>query len=68
MNRSQFVESLKSVVASKKFSDFDESKTDSVVRTFFASICEALLEGRKVELRGFGTFELRNYKGYNGIN
>lgn len=68
MNRTQFVQSLSKVLQEARFNDFDVGKTDELVEIFFSCIKEALLEGRKVELRGFGVFELRNYKGYSGIN
>ena len=31
-------------------------------------LTQALLRGRRVELRGFGTFCVRHYKGYKGHN
>jgi integration host factor subunit beta len=40
-------------------------KAETVVETVFESIKEALKAG---ELRGFGSFEVRHYEGYQGRN
>jgi len=39
-----------------------------VVDTFFNSIEEALIKGDRVEIRGFGSFAVKNYKSYTGRN
>ncbi len=39
-----------------------------VVDTFFGAIKEAIKNGDRVEIRGFGSFELREYGSYTGIN
>ena len=39
-----------------------------VVETIFEEISLALEKGQRVEIRGFGSFELRKYKGYKGRN
>jgi len=38
------------------------------VNLFFNSIKEALKGGDRVELRGFGSFNVKEYDGYNGRN
>ena len=38
------------------------------MRIFFDNIKKALAEGDKVEIRGFGSFVLKKYKGYTGRN
>jgi len=43
-------------------------KAEAVVCTVFDSIILALKEGERVEIRGFGTFEMRHYPKYNGHN
>lgn len=40
----------------------------SIVDTIIETMTEALAEGRGVELRGFGSFQLRNYEAYSGRN
>jgi len=38
------------------------------VDTIIDSIKNAIIEGERVEIRGFGSFTVRNYKGYKGRN
>lgn len=38
------------------------------VAIFFESMAEGLKEGKRVEIRGFGTFSVREYDGYMGRN
>jgi integration host factor subunit beta len=38
----------------------------SVVESVFSGIEQALADGKRVELRGFGTFRARHYPGYAG--
>jgi len=48
-----------------------KAKTDiarDTVNLFFESIKEALQEGDRVEIRGFGSFLVKNYDGYTGRN
>ncbi len=40
----------------------------SVVNGFFDSIKSALLNGSRVEIRGFGSFSVKSYDGYTGRN
>lgn len=44
------------------------STADLFVNTVFEEITEALLNDRKVELRGFGVFGVKRYKAYKGRN
>lgn len=39
-----------------------------VVNSFFDSVRDALLEGERVEIRGFGSFKVKDYSGYKGRN
>ena len=43
-------------------------KAELVVDTIFDAMTTALREGNRIELRGFGVFEVRSYKGYDGRN
>ena len=43
-------------------------QAEQVVNTVFNTIEDALREGNRVELRGFGTFEVRSYGAYLGRN
>ncbi len=46
------------------------SKTlaETVVNLIFKSMVEELSQGKSIEIRGFGSFRVRNYKGYTGRN
>lgn len=39
-----------------------------IVDTFFNTIQKALLKGARVEIRGFGSFKVKEYEGYRGRN
>lgn len=39
-----------------------------VVNTFLDSVKDALLQKQRVEIRGFGSFKIKEYKGYAGRN
>ncbi|ABB38596.1 histone family protein DNA-binding protein [Oleidesulfovibrio alaskensis G20] len=39
-----------------------------VVTTFVDSMKDALAEGDRVEIRGFGSFKVKQYEGYSGRN
>ena len=43
-------------------------KAEVVVNTVFDSMATELNEGRRVEVRGFGTFQVRAYDAYTGRN
>ena len=42
--------------------------TTVAVDAFFKSLVSALVEGRRVEIRGFGSFQVKDYDGYMGRN
>ncbi|MDE0788255.1 MAG: integration host factor subunit beta [SAR324 cluster bacterium] len=62
MNKSELIENL----ATK--TGYNPKLTDKMVRIFFDRIKAALSAGDKVEIRGFGSFTLKKYKGYIGRN
>jgi len=62
MNKSELIEEL----AAK--TGYNPKLTDKMVRIFFDRIKAALSAGDKVEIRGFGSFTLKKYKGYIGWN
>ncbi len=45
-----------------------KSKGKEVVKVFFDEISNALTNNDRVEIRGFGTFKVKNYDGYIGHN
>jgi len=62
MNKSELIRSL----AVEKDISIDEA-TD-IVTIFFDSMKDALKNGERVEIRGFGSFKIKEYKGYQGRN
>ena len=40
----------------------------SIVETIMATMAEALIQGDSIELRGFGSFQVREYAAYTGRN
>ena len=57
MSRPEIIKQLK-----KKNPDLNHSELEIVLETFCKSIEQALIEGRNVELRGFGTFFIKEMK------
>ncbi len=45
-----------------------KTRAKALVRAAFASIEEALRRGERVEIRSFGSFEIRRYGSYTGRN
>jgi len=45
-----------------------EQEAMDVLRVFFEQIEAALLEGRRVEIRGFDAFATKQYRPYTGRN
>ncbi|MDD9950473.1 MAG: integration host factor subunit beta [Zetaproteobacteria bacterium] len=43
-------------------------KAEEVVDLFFNSMTNSLSENSRVEIRGFGAFSVKEYKGYTGRN
>ncbi len=41
---------------------------EHVVNTIFDAMRQALKEGRRIEIRGFGTFKVRHYAAFQGRN
>ena len=62
MNKSELIQSLAERI---KISN-DEAST--IVDSFFDSMRDALLRGDRIEIRGFGSFKIKQYEGYVGRN
>ncbi len=43
-------------------------KAEELVDLFFDSISNALCQGERVEIRGFGAFSVKDYQSYTGRN
>ena len=62
MTKADLIEEVASI------SNLSKKNSELVISTFFQSVVDALIEGDKVELRGFGTFKLRQRKPRLGRN
>ena len=62
MNKSDLIEAL------SKDTGLPKGKAEEVVRTVFNTMANALAKGDRVEIRGFGSFKIKNYDGYTGHN
>jgi integration host factor subunit beta len=48
--------------------DLPWRKSEEIVDTIFDTMAESLLSGDRIEIRGFGSFQIRDYGGYSGRN
>ena len=62
MNRSDLINVF------KEETTLSRKDAEKVVDTFFGSITEALASNERVEIRGFGSFTVKQYKPYIGRN
>ncbi len=62
MNKSELIKTL------AEQSDVSMDEASLVVNTFFDCMKEALLQGDRVEIRGFGSFKIKKYGAYAGRN
>ena len=62
MTKSDLIERLRETLKLPK------GKAELIVNVIFDSMEESLQRGERIEIRGFGSFEIRNYKAYEGRN
>jgi len=62
MNRTDIVAVL------AKESGLSKSEAEAVVELFFEAMTDALARGDRVEIRGFCSIFIKDYKGYTGRN
>ena len=62
MNKSELIEAL------AKEKDLPLRKAEEVVNTVFGEMENALISGERVEIRGLGSFKVKDYDGYKGRN
>ena len=62
MTKSDLIEA---VAASLKL---PKGKAELIINSIFTAMEDALKRGERIEIRGFGSFEVRNYKSYEGRN
>ncbi|MDY6972500.1 MAG: HU family DNA-binding protein [Thermodesulfobacteriota bacterium] len=62
MNKSQLIETV------AKEENLASKKAEEVVNTVFREMQKALINGERVEIRGLGSFKVKQYEGYQGRN
>ncbi|MEW6137630.1 MAG: HU family DNA-binding protein [Thermodesulfobacteriota bacterium] len=62
MNKSELVAAL------AKETDLPLRKSEEIVNTVFDTMFRSLVDGDRIEIRGFGSFEIREYDKYLGRN
>ena len=62
MNKSELIEA----VAARKGLSY--KKAEEIVSTIFDSMTDAMIDGDRIEIRGFGSFVINDYKSYTGRN
>ena len=62
MNKSQLIEAL------AKAENITLKKAEIVVNALFENMSDALVQLERIEIRGFGSFKVKEYSGYKGRN
>lgn len=62
MNRSGVISVL------KEESNLSRKEAEKITEVFFNTIEQTLVKGERVEIRGFGSFTVNEYKSYTGRN
>ena len=62
MNKSDLVEAL----ATSK--NLTYKRAEEIVNLIFDSMSDAMVNSERIEIRGFGSFVVKDYKGYQGRN
>ena len=62
MNKSQLVEAL------AKTENLTIKTAEELVNTVFKEMEKALVRGSRIEIRGLGSFKVKEYPSYNGRN
>jgi integration host factor subunit beta len=62
MNKSELIEQL----SIKK--DISNKKAEDVVNIIFNSLADAMVAGERIEIRGLGSFVIKEYDTYTGRN
>ncbi|MDQ7831268.1 MAG: HU family DNA-binding protein [Desulfovibrionaceae bacterium] len=62
MNKSELIKNL------AEARDLHVDEASDIVNAFVESIKQALVNDDRVEIRGFGSFKIKSYKGYTGRN
>lgn len=61
MNKTDIIEAL------SKERNIPAREAKDIVNTILDSMTEALVNGNKIEIRGFGSFSIKQYESYTGM-
>ncbi|MEI7449038.1 MAG: HU family DNA-binding protein [Desulfomonile sp.] len=56
------------IVSVAKEAELPLRKAEEIVNLVFDTMSKALVDGDRIEIRGFGSFMVKEYKGYTGRN
>ncbi|MCK5099413.1 MAG: integration host factor subunit beta [Desulfobacteraceae bacterium] len=59
---------LELISALKERTKLSKTEANEVVNIFFNSLRDSFIRGERVEIRGFCSFFIKEYKGYTGRN
>ena len=62
MNKSDLISAIKETTS------LSRKDAEKVIDTFFDTITQSIVSGGRVEIRGFGSFMVKDYKPYVGRN
>ena len=62
MNKGDLIEAL------KQNNGFTREKAEQVINLFFGEMTNALVNGERIEIRGFGSIFVKEYGSYKGRN
>ena len=62
MTKSELIANL------SKEADLPLKKAEKLVTLAFEDLSQALAEGERIEIRGFGSFKIKHYRAYRGRN
>jgi integration host factor subunit beta len=62
MNKSELIEAL------AKEKELTYKRSEEIVNTIFSALSKTLIDGGRIEIRGFGSFVVKDYKSYQGRN
>ena len=63
MNKSELVD-----IVAGRVQNLSHKDVDMIIETVFDKMVEALAKGNRIEIRGFGSFEIRSRPARNGRN
>ena len=63
MTKSELIDAL-----SDRMDGLKQKEAEIIVNTIFSRMKKSLIQGERIEIRGFGSFKVKSYKAYSGRN